>query len=439
MAAQLMRFIKTDIWRMRLNELPPLRAVPLMYLRVLLAAIRRFGAHGCQLRASALTFYSLLSIVPVAAMAFGIAKGFALEKRLQQQLLERLPGQEEVLLKIFAFADAMLENTKGGLIAGVGVVVLLWTVIKMLGNIEESFNAIWGVGQPRSLARKATDYLSIMLTAPLLLAVSSSATVFLTTQVEFVAGRLAFLGALQPVITFLLGLLPYPMMWLLFSFVYLFMPNTRTRIGSCLVAGVVAGSTYQVVQWFYLKFQVGVAHQNAIYGSFAALPLFLGWLQLSWIIVLAGAELASAHQHADLLEFEPDSRRVSPAFKKLLSLRVVKLLCDHFLRGAGRLTAGGIAAATQIPPVLLRQVLDELVECGIISPVFPQPGREPEYQPAVDTAVLTAGYVVEALERRGTADVPLAPAREWEALAETLKTFDRCAESSPANRLLRDI
>lgn len=439
MGANLMRFIRTDVWRLRLNDLPPIKAAWVKYLRIFLAAAKRFGEHGCQLRASALTFFSLLSIVPVAAMAFGIAKGFYLDKKLEEQLLDQLPGQEEILLKVFDFANSMLEDTKGGLIAGVGVVVLLWTVIKLLGNIEESFNAIWGVRQTRTLARKVTDYLSIMLSAPLLLAVSSSATLFLTTQVEFVAGRLEFLGALRPAITSLLGLLPYLIMAFLFSFIYLFLPNTRTRTGSCVFAGVIAGTGYQILQWFYVKFQVGVAHQNAIYGSFAALPLFLAWLQLSWIIVLAGAEMASAHQNADMLEFEPDSRRVSMGLKKLLALRVVNLLCSRFLTDAGRLSMGGIATATDIPPVLLRQILGELEECGIVSTVAPQQGSEREYQPAIDTGVLTAAYVIEALEHRGTNDLPLARTHEWAALAESQQAFDRCIESSPANRLLRDI
>jgi membrane protein len=439
MMPKMMRFIGVDVWRIRLKGLPPARALPLKYLRVFLAAGTRFGEHRCQLRASALTFFSLLSIVPVAAMAFGIAKGFYFEKKLQEELLEQFPGQEEVLLKVFGFANSMLESTKGGLIAGVGVIVLFWTIIKVLGNIEDSFNAIWGVQRPRTLARKATDYLSIMLTAPFLLVLSSSATVFLTTQVEFIANRLDLLGALRPVLAFTLKAAPFMIMWVLFGFVYVFIPNTKTQIASCAFAGIVAGTAYQAAQWFYVKFQVGVAHQNAIYGSFAALPLFLVWLQLSWIIVLAGAEIASAHQNADLLEFEPDSRRTSAAFKTLLSLRVVNLLSQNFLKGAGPLTVSDIADATDIPRVLLLQVLDDLSECGIVSVTSASPHRDAGYQPAVDTSKLTIKYVADALERRGGNDIPIARSRELDVLSESLRTFGECVEASPANKLLRDI
>ena len=181
MLPKIRKFIQEDIWRIRAKGLPPLKAFGIRYLRILLAAVNAFQEHRCQLRASALTFYSLLSIVPVIAMAFGIAKGFAFEKILQEKILERFPGQEEILLEVFDFANSMLANTKGGLIAGVGVMLLFWAIIKMLGNIESSFNDIWSVKKERSLSRKITDYLSVMLVAPVLFVMSSSVTVFITT------------------------------------------------------------------------------------------------------------------------------------------------------------------------------------------------------------------------------------------------------------------
>jgi len=433
------RFLRVDLWRIRLKGLPPAKALPVKYLRILAAAALRFGRDQCPLRASALTFYSLLSIVPVAAMAFGIAKGFSFETLLEEKLLEQFPGQEEVLQQVFGFANSMLENTKGGLIAGIGVAVLFWSVIKVLGNIEEAFNHIWGVERPRTLARKATDYLSIMLTAPVLLILSSSATVFVTTQVEFIAGKLDLLGALRPALAFALRAAPFAIMWVLFAFLYVFIPNTRTRIGSCVFAGVLAGTAYQAAQWFYVTFQVGVAKQNAIYGSFAALPLFLVWLQLSWLIVLAGAEIADAHQHADLLECEPDASRASPAFRTLLALRTVNLVCRNFQAAAAPLTSNAIADATEIPRALLRRILPDLVDGGILAVVSRPGDPEPGYQPAMDTGRLSVRSVIDALERQGVSDLPVAWTAEMELLSASLDAFRACAEASPANRLLREI
>jgi membrane protein len=438
MIKKIIPFIQEDIWRIRLKDLPKANAEGIKYLRILLAAGRGFDEHRCQLRASALTFFSLLSIVPVVAMAFGIAKGFHFEKMLQEKILEKFAGQEDALLKIFDFANTMLENTKGGLIAGIGVIILFWTTIKLLGNIESSFNDIWGGKKSRPLPRMATDYLSLMLIAPVLFVLSSSATVFVTTQIAFIAGKLEILGNLKPLIFFFLKTAPFVIMWTLFGFIYVFIPNTKVDLKSGIIAGVVAGSGYQIMQWLYIKFQVGVAQYNAIYGSFAALPLFLAWLQISWLIVLIGAEIAHAHQHADLFEYEPDSRRVSASFKKLLSLWVTRLLCKQFASEPSHLTGDELGRITNIPKRLLTGIIDELRASGIINTTSSTDGHV-AYQPALDTNLLTVKYVIEALEGRGTDTIPVAWNDDLERLSGSLKTFGDMIGQSPANMLLKDM
>jgi membrane protein len=439
MLAKIIQFIERDIWRIRLKHLPAAKALLIEHLRILLAAWRGFENHQCQLRASALTFFSLLSIVPIAAMAFGIAKGFDMQTILEERLLEKFEGQEEVLAKVFDFANTLLANTKGGVIAGVGVAVLFWTIIKVLGNIESSLNAIWGIRRPRSLSQKATDYLSVMLISPILLVASGSATIFIASQVTFITQKIALLGALSTVVSFILKFLPYSIMWALFTFIYIFMPNTKVNFKSGLFAGIIAGTIYQTVQLLYVTFQVGVAQYNAIYGSFAALPLFLVWMQLSWLIVLAGAELSYSHQHSDMLEFEPDIERVSPSFKKLLTLRVVSLLAKNFSQGLKSFSMSDISHATDIPKKLIQQILNDLTECGIIVETSNKQEREVGYQPARDTDHLTINYVLDVMEKCGIPDIPVEPAPELETLAESLKTFRDELEKSPANRILRDI
>jgi len=217
------------------------------------------------------------------------------------------------------------------------------------------------------------------------------------------------------------------------------MPNTKVNFKSGLFAGIIAGTIYQTVQWLYITFQVGVAQYNAIYGSFAALPLFLVWLQLSWLIVLVGAELSHAHQHSDMLEFEPDIERVSTSFKKLLTLRVVSLLAKNFSQGLKPLTMSDISNATDIPKKLIRQILNDLTECGIIIEISNKQEHEMGYQPALDTDHLTINYVLDVLERCGISDIPIEPAPELETLAESLKTFRDKLEKSTANRILREI
>jgi len=439
MVSRIVDFVRTDVWRIPLGKMPRRKSFFIRQLRIILLAFRGFDENKCQLRASALTFYTLLSVVPVVAMAFGVAKGFGFEKLLEAQLMERLPGQEEVVGRIITFAQTLLDNTRGGMIAGIGVAVLFWAGIKVLGNIERSFNDIWGIEKDRPLGRKFADYLSVMLVCPVLVIVASSLTVFITTQVTLITERVALLGVLSGIISLSLKLLPYAVIWILFSFVYVFMPNTKVTLRSGILAGIVAGTIYQAVQWIYITFQVGMAKYNAIYGSFAALPLFLVWLQLSWLIILFGAEICFAHQNVETYEFEPDCLRVSRGFRTLLSLQITHLLVRNFREGLEPATATGLSRALDIPVRLVHQILDDLVKSGILSETRAQEDKETAYQPGRSTENLTIACVIDALARQGTDRIPVARTPELAALAGSLESFRETVEQSPANKLLREL
>ncbi|MFC1489002.1 YihY/virulence factor BrkB family protein [Thermodesulfobacteriota bacterium] len=432
-------FFKTGIWRIRLKDLPRKKSFAVKQLRIIFLTIHGFSHDKCPLRASALTFYSLLSIVPVAALAFGIAKGFGFAKRLETLLYEKLPGQEEVLTQVIAFANTLLENTKGGVIAGIGIAVLLWSVIKVLSHIEGSFNAIWEIRRHRSIGRKISDYLSIMLVCPVLFIMSSSVTVFITTQIKHITEKVALIGLFSPIIFFFLKLIPYGLIWVLFTTIYIFLPNTRVNYSSGIIAGVVAGTLYQIVQWAYINFQVLVAKYNAIYGSFAALPLFLIWLQISWLIVLFGAEISFSYQNVHVHEFDPEGRKIAPALKKLLALQIVHLLVKKFSKGEKPLTTHQISYALEIPFYLTRKILDELVESGVVSSTAPESNNDIAFQPSRDINLLTVNSVIQALEHAGIDDFPMAQTTELQALSEALQTFGDEIDKSPANRLLKDI
>ncbi|MFH1655063.1 MAG: YihY/virulence factor BrkB family protein [Candidatus Omnitrophota bacterium] len=439
MIKKIIDFVKTDIWRVSLKKISPRKSFLIKQLRIVLLAFRGFDEDKCQLRASALTFYTLLSIVPVVAMAFGIAKGFGFKKVLEQQLLIKFPGQEETMQQVITFANSFLENVRGGLIAGIGVLLLFWTVVKVLGNIERSFNDIWGIKQARSIGRKLSDYLSIMVVCPIFIILSSSITVFIATQLKLITEKIALFGFLSPAIFFIIKLLPYLMIWVIFTFIYIFMPNTKVRLSSGVLGGIIAGTIYQLVQWTYITFQVGAAKLNAIYGSFAALPLFLIWIQISWLVVLFGAEISFAHQNVDMYEFEPDSNRVSHSFKKLLSLRITHLLVRHFSAGEKPLTPTEIAHILEIPIRLVRQILFELMESGIVTEIKTEEYKQVVYQPARDIGILTIKYVIDALEHRGADVIPVAPTRELESISDSLKEFSKAIETSSANKLLKEI
>jgi membrane protein len=439
MLTKVKKFLQTDIWRMSLKSYPRPKSFLIRQLRTIALAIRGFDEDKCKFRASALTFYTLLSIVPIFAMMFGIAKGFGIQKRVEVQLMEKMKGQEEVVKKIIDFANSFLENTKGGLIAGVGIIFLFWTIIKVLSNIENSFNEIWGIKKSRSIGRKFSDYLSVMLICPVLLVMASSMTVAISSQVRLIIEKISFMQSIGPLIFVLLKLLPYCTIWIAFTFVFIFMPNTKVSLKSGLLAGIVAGTIFQIVQWAYINFQIGAAKYGAVYGSFAALPLFLLWLQISWLIILFGAEVSFAHQNVETYEFEPDCLSISHSYKRLISLLVTHLIVKNFCKGKKPLDATAISHALDIPVRLVREIIFELAESAVISEVRQEQDKEAAYQPARDVESLTIKFVVEALEQHGDSTIPVNKSIEFDRLTESLQNFSQTIEKSPANLLLRDI
>ncbi|MFC1807117.1 YhjD/YihY/BrkB family envelope integrity protein [Candidatus Omnitrophota bacterium] len=439
MIGKIIDFFKTGIWRIPSRKLSPVKSFMIKQLRIVILALRGFDEDKCNLRASALTFYSLLSIVPVAAMIFGIAKGFGFERLLEKQLLEKMHGHEEIVTNVIAFSKSLLENTKGGAIAGIGIAILFWSILKVLGNIEISFNEIWGIKKPRTIGRKLSDYLSIMLLCPVLLIMSSSLTVFVTTQITLITAKISLLGAISPVIFFALKFLPYCTLWILFTFIYIFMPNTKVSFKSGLMAGILAGTIYQIVQWGYINFQLGAARYNAIYGSFAALPLFLIWVQLSWLVVLLGAEISFACQNVDTYEFEPDCLRISYSFKKLVTLGIAHSIVRSFCLKEEPLTAEDISHNMDIPIRLVRQILFELVESKVISEVRPSESKVPSYQPALDINEITIESIINAIEARGSNNLPISETEGFKKISESLQTFSASVHKLPANLLLKDI
>jgi membrane protein len=442
MISKIIRFFEEDIWKIRLKDLPAVKAYPIRYLRVAALAFRRFVDDQCSQKASALTYYSLLSVVPVLAMGFGIAKGFGLETMIEKQVMEmaeKANWQPDFVDKILSFSHTLLENAKGGLIAGVGVILVFWTVISIMGHIENSFNDIWEVKKPRTLQRKFSDYLSVMILGPILLIISSSVAVLVATQIKVIVQKVSFLGVFAPVITFLLQLLPYVSIWTLLTVVYLLMPNTKVPLKSGILAGVATGTIYQIVQWIYIKFQIGVSGYGAIYGSFAALPLFLAWLQLSWMIVLFGAEIAVAHEHYETYGYHPDYSRVSLSSKKLFALRIFHLLVKKFSHGEKPLTVAQISHTLEIPVRLVRSLLHELMGAGLVTETVTEKGHEVAFQPARTIENITVKHALDAYEQHGTPSLPLTASEEEDRIQTHLRRISDLIEKAPDNVALKEI
>jgi len=402
MISRIIHFFETGIWEIRLKELPLIKAFFVRALRIILLASRGFIRDHCQKTASVLTYYSLLNIVPVVAVAFAVAKGFGLEKLIEKQILqmaEKANWQADITTQIISFSHNLLNQAKGGLIAGVGVVLLLWTVISIMGKIEESLNEIWEIKKARTLIRKFSDYMAMMVLGPVLLIISSSATILVASQVKVIVNKIALLGVFSKVIFFLLNLLPYASIWVLLTMLYLIMPNTKIPIKSAIVGGITAGTITQIIQWIYIKFQIGAASYGAIYGSFAALPLFLAMLQMSWMIVLFGAEIAHANEHYETFGFHPDYSRMSVSSKKLLMLRVFHLLTKKFSLGEKPLSVSQIAQTLQIPVRLVGQLLHELSDVGLVVETAKGIKSEVAFQPGRSIENITVKFALDEYEK----------------------------------------
>lgn len=432
-------FLTAGIWKMHLYEIYGVKLFLIKQLRIIMLALRGFSEDKVSLRASALTFYSLLSVVPTLAMIFGIAKGFGFQKKLEDELVSGFKGHEEALDWIVNMARNYLDNVKGGVIAGIGLIVLFWTVMGLLTNIERSFNHIWQVKKSRPFVRKFTDYLSIMLIAPIFILVSSSANVFITSQINVITTEVALLGQIKPVINFFLHFIPYFMIWFLLTIVYMVMPNTKVNFTSALIGGIIAGTLVQLSQWGYVYFQIGVSRYNALYGSFAALPLFLIWLQLSWLIVLLGAEISFAKQNVARYEYEYDSLNISYRLKRILTLLVANYVIKIFEKGDSPLTSYQLARELKIPVRMVRDITFELTEAGIFSETFIQSPKERAFQPGRDIHTITVHSILKKLENKGIKKMSSAGSKEYLKISEVVEDFEQTIENSPSNVLLKDI
>lgn len=432
-------FLPTEIWRIRTESLSPFKAGMVRFLRTLLVSIKRFSDDNCRLHASSLTFFSLISIVPVLAMTFGIAQGFGFEKMLETLLYEKFPGQEQILSQGFAFAHNLLEKTRGGTLAGIGLAGLIWSVIKVFGHIESSFNTIWNIKKSRPIVRKFTEYLSMMIICPILFILSNSLTLFIKSELDIIIQKFSILGFVGFLFQAGLKLSPFILLWVLFTFLYMFMTNTKVHFKSALLAGVLAGTIFQFVQWGFIAFQVGVARYNAIYGSFSAIPLFLIWMQLSWLILLAGAEAAFAHQHIREYERETDTTKISRATRDKLALFVTYFLAKKFQGGETPLTIDDLSSQTGISIHLLCHILEDLVSGGVISETREDEGGAFVYQPARDICQFTIQFVLDAINHHGTNDLPILETPELKSISQCLDQIGHLVQKSESNRLLIEI
>ncbi len=433
------RSLNDTIWHTSLSDLSKRKSFLIRQSRIILAASRGFLNDRVTLRASALTFYTLLSVIPIVAIAFAIAKGFGLDLNLEEIVTKEFKSQPEVLNWLLNVSRNALQDTRGGYMAGIGVIILFWSVMSLLDQIESSFNYIWQIRIPRPWHRKFTNYLTIMLIGPVLLILSSSITVFVGTELSNFISRAAILDFFKPVVSFLVKFTPYLLTWLALALLFMIMPNTRVKFKPALIAGIVAGTMIQILQWLYIDLQFGITKLNAIYGSFAAIPLFILWVQASWTIVLLGAELSFANQNLTRYEYESDSLNVSHFQKKALVLMIMNKLAGNFSEGAKPIGAETIAGSLKIPVRLVTDIMQDLYNVELVSVIHENEHDERLFQPALDINKLTVSYILNKLDKKGTPNQIFAKSKEFEKVAGMLEKFNNLVSKSDSNKLVKDL
>ena len=428
-------FVVKDIWRADMDNMSTRKRSAFNILKILIIAVRGFIENGCAVRASALTYFTLLSSVPVVALAFALAKGFGLEDFVVNVIKDSFAANPETADYLISFASSMLENAKGGIIAGIGVIMLLYAVFELLSHVEEAFNYMWNIKKNRPILRKVTDYMTIMVFSPILIITASSATFFVRTKLDEY-----FTDYLSPVLTVIINVLPYLLMAIVFTLVYLILPNTKVNFKSALSAGVITGIVFQVWQWAYVAFQVGVSEYGAVYGSFAALPLFLVWLQVSWIIVLLGCEVAYSVQNVNNYSTELSAGNISPRLMKRVSILLMTKIVKNFAESKPPKDATTWSEELKISQKLFLHVAQRLQDVGLLAELRNDGGGSPIYIPATDIANITVDTICSRIDSYGEDEsFPLQSISDMKQIDSLASEGEKAMKEVMGKRLVKEI
>jgi membrane protein len=407
--ARVWLFFSRDVWHSDLGQLSRATRILHRTARVIFLAARGCVNDKCLVRASALTYITVLSLVPLLAFAFSVAKGFGFYHSLLKSSIT--PFLDDTFVQgseLRAAIDRVLEFVNATNVSKLGVpglVLLVFTVIKLLSTIESSFNDIWGVQRSRGVIRKIADYLTMVTVTPIFLFAATGLTI--AAQSNGIVVYLRDAWHMGDVIDQLLRFLPLFAMWLGFSFVYMAMPNTKTRVSSAALGGFVAAVLWQLALVLHIKFQIGIARYNALYSSFAAIPIFLIWVNVSWVTVLFGAEVCFAHQSEESYVHVARSRPADHAFKEVVALRAMARIGARFLAGEEPWTASLLATDLGVPQRPLQEILNLLVARGIL--VETPRGQEDGFVPARDLDAIRVKAILDVL--KGTVGPVAVPRR----------------------------
>lgn len=434
---QFLTFLTQSIWRVKDTEVSTKRRKGYSMLKVVYLSVQHFVRNRVQMRAKALTYSTVLSLVPILALLFAIARGFGFSNLMESLFRNGIAVGGDTLDTIMTFIDSYLEHTHSGVFIGVGLLVLLWAIITLTSNIEQSMNMIWGVRKPRTVFRKVTDYFSMFLLLPLFIICIAGSSIFMST----LYAKLQGLDILSTFADIVIKIAPFLLSGLIFTAMFIFFPNTKVRFRHAIIPGLVTGAIFQAFFYFYINVQVSISAYNAIYGSFAIIPLLMFFLNIFWCIILFGVQLTYVSQNLEQYNFNEDVENVSQRFYEFTALLQMSLICKRYEKQEVPYTAAELAAASDIPIRLTLQVLDELEDDGLIYLVGDSDRKDqsPRYVPAIDLHQLSVGRLLEVIDTKGSEDFKgdykerFSP--QWTALMQAKSSYYQAG----VDTLLKDL
>lgn len=413
----------------------PRRTFGVRLVKMLNVAMRSFFDTQLQSRSMALTYSTMLAFVPALALLFAIGRGFGFQNLLQDSLFNYFPSQRHAIEAALTFVDKYLQQASQGIFVGIGIVLLLWTLISLLGNIEESFNKIWGVKHNRTIYRKITDYTSILLIIPVLMVCSSGVSILMATMGTTLASKLPFL---TPLVNSILDFSPVILVWLAFTLTFMLIPNTKVEFKYSAVAGLICAVAFEIVQMLLLNGQIYVSKYNAIYGSFAFLPILLIWLQLSWLILLFGCVLTYSAQNVFGFNYLGDIGRISENYMKSVAATVMTIVLKRYESGKEPFTQVEISSEYNLPISLINRIVAKLHECGIVFYVLN--GKEQiGIAPAVDNDKFTLTELFRRIDETGENDFIPQYAENYAPLLKITGPVINDAYTHGGDVLIRDL
>ncbi len=358
-------------------------------VRIILLTIHGLRNRLILLRASALSYTTLLAIVPLLAIAFSMLKGLGFHSRLEHVLINFLTAeQEELTSRIIEY----IANTNFKALGVFGTALLIYASVMMLSNVERTFNDLWGVPQHRSIPRKISNYISVLFLGPFLMVLATAmiASFSSNTVVTALTGNEIF----EPFFVLFSKIIPHAVLWVAFTVMYIFMPNTRVKFIPALVAGIICGSIWEGAFRMYTDFNIGLTRYNTIYGTFAVLPVFFIWLYISWLIVLIGAQLSYAIQNVRSYQQEMNFFDVGYDQKEEMTLNIMLKICTIFHNGLPQIGVEDLSGMLSVPVRLVREITQQLCDHGLLQEIS---GDEITFQPSKNINLITVLDVCNAL------------------------------------------